>query len=100
MEKLVLCHERRVVVYRPAPPALPGFPPLGYTPGVPKLSVTIITRNEAAHIGEAIASVAWADEIVVVDSESTDETVSIAGRRTSRVVVRPWPGYGAQKNYA
>jgi glycosyltransferase involved in cell wall biosynthesis len=67
---------------------------------VPRLSVTIITKNEAAHIGDAIESVAWADEIVVVDSESSDDTVAIARRYTDRVVVRPWPGYVAQKNYA
>jgi glycosyltransferase involved in cell wall biosynthesis len=67
---------------------------------VPRLSVTIITKDEAGHIAEAIRSVAFADEIVVVDSESRDETVAIAGRHTSRVIVRPWPGYAAQKNYA
>jgi glycosyltransferase involved in cell wall biosynthesis len=67
---------------------------------VPRVSVTIITRNEAADIGDALASVAWADDIVVVDSESTDDTVAIAKRHTDRVVVRPWPGYIDQKNYA
>jgi glycosyltransferase involved in cell wall biosynthesis len=67
---------------------------------VPKLSVTIITSNEAAHIADAIDSVAWADEIIVVDSESTDDTIAIAGRHHARVVVRAWPGYVAQKNYA
>ena len=67
---------------------------------MPKLSVTIITKNEAADIGDALQSVAWADEIIVVDSESTDDTVAIAKRYTSRVVVRAWPGYIAQKNYA
>ena len=67
---------------------------------MPKLSVTVITRNEAADIGEALASVAWADEIVVVDSQSTDETVSIARRHAGRVVVREWPGYVEQKNHA
>jgi glycosyltransferase involved in cell wall biosynthesis len=67
---------------------------------VPKLSVTVITRNEAADIGDALASVAWADEIVVVDSQSTDETVAIARQHTERVVVREWPGYIDQKNYA
>jgi (heptosyl)LPS beta-1,4-glucosyltransferase len=64
------------------------------------LSVTIITRNEAADIDAALASVAWADDIVVVDSESTDDTAAIAAGRGARVVVRPWPGYIAQKNYA
>jgi len=49
---------------------------------VPKVSVTVITKNEAAHIGEALASVGWADEIVVVDSESTDATVDLARRVT------------------
>jgi glycosyltransferase involved in cell wall biosynthesis len=67
---------------------------------VPKLSVTVITKNEAARIGDALSSVSWADEIVVVDSGSTDDTVAIAGRFTPRVVVRPWRGYVAQKNEA
>jgi glycosyltransferase involved in cell wall biosynthesis len=67
---------------------------------VAELSVTVITKNEAAHIAAALESVAWAHEIVVVDSESTDDTVAIARRFTDRVVVRPWPGYAAQKNHA
>jgi len=67
---------------------------------VPKLSVTVITKNEAADIAEALESAAWADEIVVVDSASADDTVAIARRFTDRVIVREWPGYGAQKNYA
>jgi glycosyltransferase involved in cell wall biosynthesis len=65
-----------------------------------KLSVTVITKNEAADIGDALASVAWADEIVVVDSHSSDDTVAIARRYTDRVITRDWPGYGNQKNYA
>jgi glycosyltransferase involved in cell wall biosynthesis len=67
---------------------------------VPKVSVTVITKNESAHISAALASVGWADEIIVVDSESTDDTVTLAQRATQRVVVRPWPGYVAQKNFA
>jgi glycosyltransferase involved in cell wall biosynthesis len=67
---------------------------------VPALSVTIITFNEEAHIAAAIASVAWADEIVVVDSGSTDGTVDIARQLAARVEVRDWPGYAVQKNYA
>ena len=67
---------------------------------MPKLSVTVITRNESANIAGALDSVAWADEIVVVDSESTDDTVVQAKRFTSRVIVRPWAGYAAQKNFA
>jgi len=65
-----------------------------------KLSVTVITKNEASNIGAALASVAWADEIVVVDSNSSDETVAIARQHTERVVVRDWPGYVEQKNHA
>ena len=67
---------------------------------MPKLSVTVITKNEAADIEAALQSVAWADEIVVVDSGSTDDTVAIARRYTDRVVPRDWPGYPAQKNHA
>jgi (heptosyl)LPS beta-1,4-glucosyltransferase len=67
---------------------------------VPKLSVTVITKNEAGDIGEALASVRWADEIVVVDSRSTDETVALARQHTDRVVVRDWAGYIDQKNHA
>ena len=67
---------------------------------MPKLTVTVITRNESANIEAALASVAWADEILVVDSESTDDTAAIARRHNARVETRPWPGYSAQKNYA
>ena len=42
----------------------------------------------------------WADEIIVVDSGSTDDTVAIARQHATRVEVRDWPGYSAQKNYA
>jgi glycosyltransferase involved in cell wall biosynthesis len=65
-----------------------------------KLTVTVITRDESAHIAAALESVSWADEIIVVDSHSTDETVAIARKHATRVEVRDWPGYGAQKNYA
>jgi glycosyltransferase involved in cell wall biosynthesis len=67
---------------------------------MPALSVTVIARNEAGRIGDALQSVSWADEIVVVDAESTDETVAVARGFTDKVVVRPWPGYVAQKNHA
>ena len=67
---------------------------------MPAVSVTVITYNEAANIAAALESVSWADEIVVVDSESTDRTVEIARRYTDHVVVRAWPGYIAQKNFA
>jgi glycosyltransferase involved in cell wall biosynthesis len=67
---------------------------------VPKLTVTVITHNEAESLAGALESVRWADETIVVDSESTDDTVAIARRFTDRVVVRPWRGYIDQKNYA
>jgi glycosyltransferase involved in cell wall biosynthesis len=67
---------------------------------VPKLTVTVITRDESANLGPALESVSWADEILVVDSGSTDDTVEIARRRGARVLVRDWPGYSAQKNFA
>jgi glycosyltransferase involved in cell wall biosynthesis len=65
-----------------------------------KLTVTVITHNEAANIGAALESVSWADEIIVVDSNSTDATVAIAKTRATRVEVREWAGYSAQKNLA
>ena len=67
---------------------------------MPKLSVTVVAKNEAADLGAALASVAWADEIVVVDSHSTDDTVAIARQFTERVVVHDWLGHIEQKNYA
>jgi glycosyltransferase involved in cell wall biosynthesis len=67
---------------------------------VPPVSVTIITRNEASNIDACLASVAWADERLVVDCGSTDDTVARAMSAGARVVVRDWPGYAAQKNVA
>ena len=67
---------------------------------MPKVSVTIITLNEAAHIAHAIDSAAWADEIIVVDSGSTDATPEIARAKGATVVTRAWTGYVDQKNYA
>jgi Glycosyltransferases involved in cell wall biogenesis len=65
-----------------------------------KITAIVITLNEEANIARALESVAWADEIIVVDSESRDRTVDIARRFTERVIVRQWPGYSAQKNFA
>jgi glycosyltransferase involved in cell wall biosynthesis len=66
----------------------------------PPVSVTIITLNEAASIARAITSVAWAEEVLVVDSGSSDDTVKIATGLGARVLHNPWPGYGQQKNFA
>ncbi len=65
-----------------------------------KISATIITLNEEENIAEALGSLAWADEIIVVDSESTDRTVEIALEYTNNVVTQKWLGYAAQKNFA
>ena len=64
------------------------------------VTATVITCNEAANIKAALESLSWADELIVVDSESTDDTVAIARQFTDRVIVRAWPGYVAQKNFA
>jgi glycosyltransferase involved in cell wall biosynthesis len=68
---------------------------------VPSLSLIVITKNEEAAIARCLGSAAFADEIIVVDSGSTDRTVEIARGLGARVVVTPdWPGFGAQKNRA
>tara|TARA_B100000749_G_scaffold238430_1_gene197450 strand:+ start:472 stop:1218 length:747 start_codon:yes stop_codon:yes gene_type:complete len=67
---------------------------------VPKLSVTVITKNEKKNLAYALESVSWADELIVVDCGSEDGTADIARRFTDHVFVRSWTGYGDQKNYA
>jgi glycosyltransferase involved in cell wall biosynthesis len=62
-------------------------------------SITI-TKNEERNIAACLDSLKWVDELIVVDAESADRTVELAKARTSRVHVRPWPGYGPQKNFA
>jgi len=65
------------------------------------LSVTIITKNEAAMIARCLESVAWAGEIIVLDSDSGDGTAEIARRFNAKVTVTTdWPGFGPQKNHA
>ncbi|MBX3659489.1 MAG: glycosyltransferase family 2 protein [Ramlibacter sp.] len=65
------------------------------------LSVVVITHNEAANIGDCLASVAFADEKIVLDGGSTDDTVAIARAQGARVAVAAdWPGFGPQKNRA
>lgn len=67
---------------------------------MPPVSVILITKNAAAHIERALRSVAWADERIVVDCGSTDDTVTRAVPLATHVETRAWAGYGAQKNYA
>lgn len=66
----------------------------------PSISVFIIACDEADRIGAAIDSVsAFADEVVVVDSGSRDDTCAVAERHGARVIFNPWPGYGPQKRF-
>ena len=64
------------------------------------ISVAIVAMDEEANIGRTLASVRWADEIVLVDSGSKDRTCEIAREYGARVIVEPWRGYVAQKQYA
>ena len=65
-----------------------------------RLSVIIITRNEAANIGDCLDSVKFADEHIVVDDNSNDATAEIAARKGARVVTHAFRGFGEQKNFA
>jgi glycosyltransferase involved in cell wall biosynthesis len=65
-----------------------------------RLSVTIITLNEEKNIRGCLESVKWADEIIVVDSGSTDRTLEICREYTDRVFINPWPGMNEQKRLA
>lgn len=65
-----------------------------------KLSVTIITLNEEKNVRDALESVKWADEIVIVDSGSSDKTVDICREYTEKIFYNTWPGMNAQKAFA
>jgi glycosyltransferase involved in cell wall biosynthesis len=67
---------------------------------MPLLSVAIIVKNEERNLARTLASVSFADEIVIVDTDSTDRTVEIAESFGARVFNRAWPGFAAQKNFA
>ena len=67
---------------------------------MPPISATIITHNEAENIARAIRSLDCADEILVVDSGSTDATVQIAAELGARTLSHPWEGFAAQKDFA
>jgi (heptosyl)LPS beta-1,4-glucosyltransferase len=65
-----------------------------------KISVIVIAGAEEHNIAECLESVRWADEIIVVNSESKDKTVEIAKQFTDKVFVRKWEGYASQKNFS
>jgi glycosyltransferase involved in cell wall biosynthesis len=65
-----------------------------------KISVIMIVKNEESLLEEALKSVNWADEIIIVDAESTDNTINIAAKYTKGIFVHKWEGFAAQKRYA
>lgn len=67
---------------------------------VEKLSVVIIAGNEEKNIKDCLESVKWADEIVVIDSESMDRTREIAGNYTKKIFVKKWEGFAEQRKFS
>lgn len=64
-----------------------------------KLSAVVITKNEEKNIRRCLQALSFTDERIVIDAESTDNTVAIAKELGAMVYVNPWPGYGLQKNF-
>jgi glycosyltransferase involved in cell wall biosynthesis len=71
-----------------------------YAPGVIKVSAVIITCNESRNIRRTLSKLHWCDEVVIVDSYSTDDTVAICEEFGCRIFFKTFEGYGAQKKYA
>ena len=63
------------------------------------LSVLVITKNEGHNIQACLESVQWADEMIIVDAESSDETVAIAKKFTQKIFINPWIGFAAAKQF-
>lgn len=78
-------------------PYLPGDDP---APGTVPVSAVVLTRNEEPNIGRCLASLAWAAQVMVVDSGSTDDTVLIARSLGAEVVEESWLGFSAQREFA
>jgi glycosyltransferase involved in cell wall biosynthesis len=69
------------------------------SPRGPKISAFIVCMNEEQQIRRCLESIKWCDEIVIIDSGSTDKTLDICREYTDRIFVRPWPGFVAQKGF-
>jgi glycosyltransferase involved in cell wall biosynthesis len=67
---------------------------------VDNISVIIITKNEESQVEDCLKSISWADEVIVVDSESTDKTIEIVKKYTDKIFIRKWEGFASQKKYA
>src|SRR5689334_22689561 len=79
--------------------ARPGAARLPQPPPMTRLSFVIVAKNEATNIVECVRSCRFADEVIVLDSGSTDGTPELARAEGAQVVVTPdWPGYGPQNN--
>jgi glycosyltransferase involved in cell wall biosynthesis len=64
------------------------------------VSVIVITKNEELNIRECLESVRWANEVIVVDAESSDRTVELARGYTKKIFIQPWLGFAAAKQFA
>lgn len=69
-------------------------------PGSVPVTVAVLTLNEEANLARCLGSLAWADQIVVVDSGSTDDTVQLARKLGADVVEQPWLGFSGQREFA
>ena len=74
--------------------------PAGVAPDRIPISACIVAMNEEDRLGPCLDSLDWCDELLVVDSHSTDQTRQLAAARGARVIERDWPGHAAQKEFA
>jgi hypothetical protein len=94
---------KKQAAIRPAKAAFTTAPPLSReetTTGRASISCFIICFNEERNIRRCLESVKWCDEVIIVDSLSTDRTLEICREYTSHILQRPWSGYVKQKRFA